>query len=52
MIDGANLSATHGIKNLLPLKEEKAAVRDDNKKSRRTQYVLQRLTCSESSRCH
>jgi hypothetical protein len=33
MIDGSNLSATHGIKNLLPLKEEKAAVLDDNKKT-------------------
>jgi hypothetical protein len=32
MIDCANLSVTHGIKNLLPLKEEKAAARDDNKK--------------------
>jgi hypothetical protein len=33
MIDGSNLSATHGIKHLLPMKEEKAAAIDDNKKT-------------------
>jgi hypothetical protein len=37
MIDGANLSATHGIKNLLPLKEKKADGRNNNTKSLRTQ---------------
>jgi hypothetical protein len=33
MIESAQLSATHGIENLLHLKEKKAAARDDNKKS-------------------
>jgi hypothetical protein len=39
MIEGAQLSATHGIENLLHLKEKKFAARDDNKKIRRTQNV-------------
>jgi hypothetical protein len=36
----SSLLKRDGVKNLIPqMKEEKAAARDDNKKSRRTQYV-------------
>jgi hypothetical protein len=54
MINGSNLSATHGIKNLLPLKEEKAAALDDNKMTHvicTCIYAYNLMSSSRTYRC-